>query len=184
MSAGQNISIFLADTLVTVYTLFLILRALLEASQADFYNPISQSIFRITQPVLRIARRFIPTVGVWDIGCWLLIYATRVIELLLVAMLREQSWPLDILLKVAVLQLLELLIHIYIFAIFILAISSWFASSAQMLNNPILALLNQLVAPVVNPVRQRMPAVGAIDFSPLIVLIIFYILLNLLRTLY
>ena len=184
MSAGHSISIFLADTLITVYTFFLILRALLEASQADFYNPISQSVFKITQPLLKIVRRIIPTFGVWDVGCWLLIYVTRIIELVLIALLQDQLWPIDLLLKVAALQLVELLIHIYIFAIFILAISSWFVSSMQMLNSPIFSLLNYIVAPVINPVRRYMPVVGSIDFSPLIVLVLLYLLLNLLRALY
>ena len=184
MSTGQGIGIFLADTLITVYTFFLMLRALLEASQADFYNPISQSVFKITQPLLKIVRRIIPTFGGWDVGCWLLIYVTRLIELVSIALIQGQLWPIDLLLKIAALQLVELLIYIYIFAIFIVAIGSWFVSSMQMLNNPVFSLLNYIIAPVINPVRRYMPAVGAIDFSPLIVLILLYLLLNLLRALY
>lgn len=180
----QQINLFLVDTLITVYIFFLIARAILEASQADFYNPISQSVYRITQPTLRLVRLAIPVIGVWDIGCWLLIYVMRVAELFLIAFIQGVSWPLELLLKIAAFQIVEWLIQFYAIAIFILAIASWFVNPVQMVQNSVLSLLNHIVAPLIAPVRRFMPNVGVVDFSPLVVLLALYILLNVIHTLY
>ncbi len=184
MSSGQQIALFLVDTLMTFYILFLIARAILEASEADFYNPISQSVYTITQPVLRWVRFAIPVKGVWDIGCWLLIYVMRVAELFLIALIQGISWPLELLLKISAFQVVEWLIQFYAIAIFVLAIASWFVNPATMINNPVLSLLNHIVAPLIAPVRRMMPSVGVVDFSPMVVLLALYILLNIVRALY
>ena len=184
MSPMQQIALFLADTLITFYIFFLIARAILEASQADFYNPISQSIYKITQPALRLVRFVIPAMGIWDIGCWLLIYLMRVLELFLIALIQGFSWPVELLLKIAAFQVVEWLIQFYAIAIFILAIASWFVNPLQMIQNPVLSLLNHVVAPLIAPVRRFMPNLGVVDFSPMIVLLALYILLNVIRALY
>ena len=184
MSVMQQISLFLVDTLITLYIYFLIARAILEASQADFYNPISQSIYKITQPLLRLLRLVIPVVGIWDIGCWLLIYAMRVLELYLIMLIQGGSWPIELLLQISAFQIVEWLVQFYAIAIFILAIASWFVNPTQMIQNPVLSLLNHIVAPLIAPVRRFMPTVGVVDFSPMIVLLALFILLNIIRTLY
>ena len=184
MSAMQQIALFLTDTLLTLYIFFLMARAVLEASQADFYNPISQSVYKFTQPLIRWVRLVIPVVGVWDIGCWLLIYAMRVLELFLIMLIQGVSWPLELLLRVSAFQVVEWLIQFYMIAIFILAIASWFVNPMQMIQNPVLSLLNHIIAPLIEPVRRFMPSVGVIDFSPMIVLLALYLLLNIIRLLY
>ena len=184
MSGMQQIALFLVDTLITLYIFFFIARAVLEASQADFYNPISQSVYKITQPMLKLIRLAIPVVGIWDIGCWLLIYAMRVSELFLIMLIQGVSWPLEVLLKVSAFQIVEWLIQFYAIAIFILAIASWFVNPMQMVQNPVLSLLNQVVAPLIAPVRRFMPTVGVVDFSPMIVLLALYLLLNIIKILY
>ena len=184
MSAPQQIALFLVDTLFTLYIFFLMARAVLEASQADFYNSISQNVYKITQPLLRPLRLIIPVIGIWDIGCWLLIYMLRVAELFLIVLLQGGTWPITLLLKISAFQVVEWLIQFYAIAIFILAIASWFVSSLQMINNPMLSLLNQIVAPLLDPVRRFMPTVGVIDFSPMALLLGLYLLLNIIRSLY
>ena len=184
MSGAQQIALFLVDTLMTLYILFLIARAILEASEADFYNPISQNVYTITQPVLRLIRFVIPVKGTWDIGCWLLIYVMRVSELFLIALIQGVSWPVDLLLKVGAFQVVEWLIQFYAIAIFVLAIASWFVRPTTMIQNPALSLLNHVVAPLIAPVRRLMPSVGVVDFSPMVVLLALYILLNVIRALY
>lgn len=184
MNILQQIALLLVDTLLTVYIFFLIARAILEASQADFYNPITQSVYKITQPLLKLLRRAIPTTGIWDIGCWLLIYFMRVLELSLIMLIQGISSPLALLLKIAAIQIVEWLIQFYAIAIFLLAIASWFVSSVQMVQNPVLSLLNHIVAPLIAPVRRFMPSVGVIDFSPMIVLLALYLLFNIMQTLY
>ena len=48
------------NTLTGIYLLAILLRFLLQVARADFYNPMSQAVFRITDPMVRIFRGFIP----------------------------------------------------------------------------------------------------------------------------
>lgn len=173
-----------ADVLLTFYTLLLLLRGLLAMTHADFYNPLSQAIVRLTEPPLALARKIIPSNAKWDPSCWLLAYLVKVLELSLVASLQGYSPPPAALLTVGLIQLGELLVQTYIVGIFILAISSWFVSGAQAFNNPLLSLLHSLSAPLLEPARRLLPPLGQIDFSSLAVLLLLYLTLQALRTLY
>ena len=66
------------NTLFDLYILLVLLRFLLQMLRADFYNPISQFIVKMTTPPLRILRRVIPSVAGQDAAsvvlCLVLIY--------------------------------------------------------------------------------------------------------------
>ena len=46
------------NTLFDLYILLVLLRFMLQALRADFYNPVSQFIVKSTTPPLRLLRRF------------------------------------------------------------------------------------------------------------------------------
>ena len=48
------------NTIAGLYLLFVVARFLLQLAKADFYNPISQAVFKVTDPVVRVLRSFIP----------------------------------------------------------------------------------------------------------------------------
>ena len=48
------------NTIAGLYLLFVVARFLLQLAKADFYNPISQAVFKATDPVVRVLRSFIP----------------------------------------------------------------------------------------------------------------------------
>ena len=57
---------FLINTLFGLYILTVMLRFLLAAVRADFYNPVSQFLVKVTNPPLLALRRFIPSTGKVD----------------------------------------------------------------------------------------------------------------------
>ncbi|RMH50869.1 MAG: YggT family protein [Zetaproteobacteria bacterium] len=42
--------------------------------------------------------------------------------------------------------------------------------------NPLVRIINQLSEPMIYPVRSRLPYLGGIDFSPMVVLLVIYFL--------
>ena len=58
--------VFLIELAFSLYTLAIVLRFLLQAARADFYNPFSQVLVKITDPVLQPLRRVIPSTGRFD----------------------------------------------------------------------------------------------------------------------
>ncbi len=53
------------------------------------------------------------------------------------------------------------------------AILSWVSPDPH---NPIVRIINQLSEPMLFPVRRRIPYLGGIDFSPIIVLLVIFFL--------
>ena len=52
--------LLIINTVGGLYIFTVLLRFLLQAARADFYNPISQSIVKITAPLANPLRKFIP----------------------------------------------------------------------------------------------------------------------------
>ncbi|SUC03660.1 putative transmembrane protein [Pasteurella canis] len=61
-------------TLIDVYGFILVLRAWFQFSRVDFYNPLSQGLVKITQPVLSPLRTFIPTFRNIDLAALILAF--------------------------------------------------------------------------------------------------------------
>ena len=71
----------------------------------------------------------------------------------------------------AIARLLELVITAYIWIIIARAIISWVNPDPY---NPIVRFLYRVTEPVLRPVRHRMPMMGGLDLSPMIVILVLY----------
>ena len=63
MGTFAEISRYLVQTAFGVLLFAVLVRLLLQLARADFYNPISQFIVKVTSPLLRPLRRVIPPLG-------------------------------------------------------------------------------------------------------------------------
>jgi YggT family protein len=159
---------FLITTLFSLYILAVMLRFLLGAVRADFYNPVSQFLVRITNPVLAPMRKLIPSAGKYDTAALLLMLLLQIISLVLMVLLRGSSVSIMALLLFAVAELVLLLINIFIFSILVQVILSWINPGTY---TPVGALLHSLTNPVLAPIQRIIPPVAGIDLSPLFALI-------------
>jgi len=159
---------FLVSTLFSLYILAVMLRFLLGAVRADFYNPVSQFLVRITNPLLRPMRKVIPSLGKYDTSAVLLMLLLQLISLSLVVMLRGISVSAGALLIAAVGELLMLVINVYMFSIIIQVILSWISPGTY---NPVIALLYSITSPLLRPIQRILPSISGIDLSPLIAII-------------
>jgi len=159
---------FLITTLFSLYILAVMLRFLLGAVRADFYNPVSQFLVRITNPVLAPMRKIIPSAGKFDTAALLLMLLLQLTSLVLMVALRGASVSILALLLLAVAELALLLINIFIFSILIQVILSWINPGTY---TPVGALLHSLTNPVLAPIQRIIPPVAGFDLSPLFALI-------------
>ena len=165
----MNPFIFLIDTLFYFYTLLLMLRLLLQWVRADFYNPMSQFIVKVTSPVVVPLRRLIPGIGGLDIATLILVLAFTCIKILLISLIMGAPFNVIWLVFSAIVETFILLLDIFLYSIFILAILSWINPDPY---HPVAALLRSLSKPVMKPLQQRIPPVGGLDISPLIAIIL------------
>jgi len=159
---------FLISTLFSLYILAVMLRFILGAVRADFYNPVSQFLVRITNPLLVPMRRVIPSFRQYDTSALLLMLLLQLVSLVIVIMLRGASVPFVTLLLVAIGELVILAINVFIFAIVIQVILSWVNPGNY---NPVNALLSSITRPVMGPIQRLISPVSGIDLSPLVALI-------------
>jgi YggT family protein len=152
------------------YTLAVLLRLLFQLARADFYNPISQFLVTLTNPPLRPLRRVIPGLFGIDLASVVLLLALKAIEIYLVVLVTGLSaQPLGILIATVV-ELVQLTIYVYFFAILIRVLLSWF-SPYGIRHNPAGDLLVSLTEPVMRPARRLLPPLGGLDLSPIAVLV-------------
>jgi len=160
--------VFLIRTLFGLYIAVVLIRFVLQWARADFYNPISQFVVRVTAPVLRPLRQIIPGYGGMDLASLVLAWALKAVELALIAGLLGHGGPLLGALAWAVPALLELVIDLFLFAILIRVVLSWVNPDPY---NPAVALLDRLTDPILRPAQRLLPPIGGIDLSPMLVMV-------------
>lgn len=161
--------LMLVNTLINIYLFLLMLRFLLQASRADYYNPISQSVVKVTQPVVRPLQGFLRPVGPFDLatlGAGFIIKAISIIAIMQIAI--GGMPPLGGIAIASLAALASAILKIYFFALIAMIILSWVAPQAS---HPGALLVFQLVEPIMAPVRKVIPPLGMIDLSPIVVFI-------------
>ncbi len=159
---------FLITTLFSLYILAVMLRFLLGLVRADFYNPVSQFLVRITNPLLVPMRKVIPTLGKFDTSAVVLLLVLQLLSVLIVVALRDVSVSFVAILAFTVGELIMLLINVFLFAIIVQVILSWVSPGTY---NPVNAILYSLTNPILQPFRRLIPPLSGIDLSPLFALI-------------
>ena len=163
-----NPLIFLIKTLFGLYIAIVMIRFLLQWARADFYNPISQFIVKVTSPVLRPMRKVIPGYGGLDLSALVLAWLLKAVELALLSMLLGLGRnPLAALIW-AIPALVGLMISIFLFGILIRVILSWVNPDPY---NPAVALLNRITDPIMVPAQRLVPPISGIDLSPMVAMI-------------
>ena len=124
-SYASNAGVFLIQTLFGLYIGAIMIRFLLALARADFYNPISQFLVKVTNPPIVPLRRIIPSIAGIDMASVILMLALQAGEILLIATFKGFGiHPLG-LFVLSIGGLLSLLLQIYFFTILIQVILSW-----------------------------------------------------------
>ena len=133
-------------------------------------NPLGPFIFATTNWVVLPLRRVFPAIRRWDIAS---LVAAYLVELALYAILwllqGAHGTGLQVLWQ-ALLGLVRLALSGATGLLIVYVVLSWVQSSS-----PMVALIDRVVAPWLRPIRRRIPLLGGVDLSPLVVLIVLQI---------
>ncbi|MBP6682865.1 MAG: YggT family protein [Halioglobus sp.] len=174
MNAINEILVYLVQTLLSLYLVTMLLRFLLQLVRADFYNPISQFIVKVTNPLVIPLRRVIPGLGGIDVSSLLLALLLQLAAIVALLLINGLSPPgIFLLLAWSVLGVLGLLVNIYFFALLAMIILSWVAAGSR---HPAIYLLYQITEPVMAPFRKVLPPMGGLDLSPILVFVLINII--------
>ena len=172
-SYAGNAGVFLIQTLFGLYVGAIMIRFLLALVRADFYNPISQFLVKITNPPLVPLRRFIPSIRGIDLASIILMLALQCAEIMLITAIKGFGIHPFGLIILSIGGLLSLLLQIYFFTILIQVILSWVAPTGH---NPAISLLYNLNEPLLRRARRLLPPMHGFDLSPIVVMILLQLL--------
>jgi YggT family protein len=165
MGAITEVLTYLLQTVLSILLMLVLLRLLLQQARADYRNPISQFVVKVTNPLLKPLQKVVP--GLW--GVVVLLLLLQVLAIASILLLGGYGLPNPVLILVwACIGLAGLLVNFYFFAILAMIILSWIAPGST---NPAVYLLYQLTEPVMAPCRRLLPAMGGLDLSPIMVFI-------------
>lgn len=164
----SNPLVFLIQFLFGLYILAVMLRFLLQLTRADFYNPVSQFIVKITAPLLNPLRRVIPGFAGIDTAALVLMWLLQTLELALIVIISGMGTSLVATFFWALPELVNLAINVVLFAILIQVILSWVNPGTY---NPTLSLIHSLTEPVLRPARRIIPPISGLDLSPMLVMV-------------
>ncbi len=164
---------FLLTVIFQLYILAVMLRFLLQWVRADFYNPLSQAIVKLTNPALRPLRRVIPGFGGIDLAALVLVLVLQILLGFLLALLGEIPLNPGWILLWSIRELVELTLNVFIFSLIIQAVLSWVTPGHY---NPAGILLYKLNEPLLRPARRLIPPISGLDLSPLVVILLLQVL--------
>ena len=171
MGAGTEISLYLIRNIGALLLLAIVLRGVMHASRVNFYNPISQLIVRLTNPLLAPLRGVLPATGRVDWSAVVVAIFVQALILAGIAWLAGDQWRMPgvlTLLAWGAVGVMGLLVNLYFFILIAMIIISWVAPGSR---HPAIELVWQISEPVMAPVRALLPNMGGIDFSPILLFV-------------
>lgn len=174
----MNGLIALIDLIFRLASLLFLIRFLLQASNADYYNQLSQAIVKVTDKIANPIRQILRPYKNLDLASITIAYLFSFGFFVLLSLMTNTSMDLPNLLLISLARAADILLGFYWWSILITIISSFFMQQGI---NPAIALLQDLVEPILTPVRQLVPALGPIDLSPILVLFTLTFLQNAVR---
>ena len=170
--------LYILNALAPIVTFFFVARFLLQATQADFYNPISQGVVTLTDPILKPIRMIIPSMGRWDFAALIGAILVEGIFGYILTALSNSFFPGFLALAVhSIFAAVSMILTVVWFMILISIVTSLLAAFGGMnLQHPILSLINQIIEPIMAPARRIIPPMGGLDFSPILVILLIDVL--------
>ena len=168
------------NTIAGLYLLFVVARFLLQVAKADFYNPISQAVFKATDPVVRVLRSFIPGYRGIDFSSLILAFIVQFIAISVTILLYGGAIPsVGFIITWSFIGVLNFIILFYYYALIASIVMSFVMMfSGNMNPHPILLLVWQITEPIMAPFRRVIPPMGGLDFSPIFIFLIIGLIRN------
>ena len=171
-----QIATFLVDNIVAFFVILLLVRFHFQWLRVGFRNQIGEFVLATTSWIVLPLRRVIPGLAGLDLATLLAAWLLQCLGLWLRALIAGADPGAGIIAGVAAVELVRYSVYILIFAVFIQAVLSWVNPQA-----PVMPVFNAITRPFLRPLRRFIPPVGRVDLTPMILLLLLFILLMLIE---
>ena len=165
MSYLANAGALLVELIFGLAVTLFVLRVLLQLVGASFYNPVSQFIYKASNPVTTPLRKLLRPIGRFDLAAALVAWVLECVKVVLLFLLVGIAPAFLGVLVLGFAELLGFVLTLYFWLILIGVVLSFVGGGAA--SHPVVPLIAQLTAPVLRPFRRMLPDMGGFDLSPL-----------------
>ena len=175
-SALTDIGMTIVQPLFSLAMLLIAVRFLAQLCGVSGYNPISMTLRRVTNVIVLPLSRLLPSGNRFSPGALLALILIQVVFIALMFGLVGQLDAFNVLQALiwSALGAAGLLVSIIFYSVIAMIVVSFLAPQSS---HPAVEFIWELTEPVMAPLRQVLPPVGGLDFSP----IILFIALNVIR---
>ena len=153
-----NIIALLIGSLSYAFVILLVFRLL----RVNYFNPVVKSFVSLLNPITTIFTTLLGGIN----GIFVAAFLFKFISFYILA---NSDYENSDLLVYAAINVLSSVSQILLFAVIGGVILSWVARSSP---HPLLKLINEMSDKILTPIRNYLPSMGGLDFSPLLVLIL------------
>jgi YggT family protein len=167
-----QIAVFLIDTVVSFFVFMLLARFHFQWLRVPFRNPIGEFVLATTSWLVVPVRRVVPGLAGLDLGTLILAWLLQALGLWAQAAVVGAEPGPGTIAAVALVDLLRYSLYILVFAVIVQAVLSWVNPYT-----PVAPAFDTLTRPFLRPLRRFIPPMGGVDLTPLILLLVLYVLL-------
>ena len=175
-NALTDIGMTIVQPLFSLAMLLIAVRFLAQLCGVSGYNPISMTLRRVTNVIVLPLSRLLPSGNRFSPGALLALILIQVVFIALMFGLVGQLDAFNVLQALiwSALGAAGLLVSIIFYSVIAMIVVSFLAPQSS---HPAVEFIWELTEPVMAPLRQVLPPMGGLDFSP----IILFIALNVMR---
>ena len=169
-SALSDIAVTIASPLFSLALFLIAMRFLAQLCVVSPYNPISIGLRSITDPIVAPINRLVPAGKRLNIGAVIALIVCQVIYIAVMLALISRFDAFNVLQSLiwSTLGAAGLLINIVFYSVLAMIVVSFLATQS---NHPAVEFVWQLTEPVMAPLRNFIPSMGGLDFSPIVLFI-------------
>ena len=169
-SALSDIAVTIASPLFSLALFLIAMRFLAQLCGVSPYNPISIGLRGITDPIVAPINRLVPAGKRLNIGAVIALIVCQVIYIAVMLALISRFDAFNVLQSLiwSTLGAAGLLINIDFYSVLAMIVVSFLAPQS---NHPAVEFVWQLTEPVMAPLRNFIPSMGGLDFSPIVLFI-------------
>jgi len=160
------------DAVVSAVVYLLLIRFHFQWLRVPFRNQVGQFVVATTNWAVMPARRVVPSLAGLDLATLVLAWLIQALGLWAQVAVVGGEPSLAALAAVAAVDLVRYSVYILVFAVILHVAITWINPDA-----PAEPLLDMITRPFLRPLRRYVPPVANVDLTPMVLIIILYVLL-------
>lgn len=180
---NPNLSILIIGLPCGILSILALVRFIMQLSQVDFYNNTVVMIRRITDIYCSPLRALLPTTTPYDLASLVMAFVMQILGIYLIYFVfagTSQMPSIGTIVLWSLVALVGLTLRVYFILLILNVVFSWVRPGGT---ESLADFSNQIIAPLLKPFHRLVPPMAGLDFSPMALFFLIYLLQSVWRSL-